>query len=145
MFAANRLTGTIPSCIGGLSQLTTLELFVNSMSGTIPASLGALGNLTALYLSANEFTGEIPSSLGSMMALEVRAGCLPHVGACVGGVAASAIGAYEQLSVVSCFVVGLTGLTGLTGLARQVLWLQRNRLVGTVPAGIAGLLQVEEL
>ena len=67
----NRLSGTIPSSLGGLTNLARLELSGNQLSGTIPSSLGGLTNLEWLRLQENQLSGTIPSSLGGLTNLEV--------------------------------------------------------------------------
>ena len=52
----NNLTGNLPSSLGNIANLDTLEFGRNHLSGNIPASLGALGKLTFLDLMLNEFT-----------------------------------------------------------------------------------------
>lgn len=42
----DQLVGTIPSSIGDLVSLTTLELGHNQLTGTVPASISTLVNLT---------------------------------------------------------------------------------------------------
>ncbi len=63
------LTGSIPSGLGDLSNLTTLNLSANQLTGSIPSGLGDLSNLTTLNLSANQLTGSIPSELGDLSIL----------------------------------------------------------------------------
>jgi len=56
----NQLTGSIPSEIGNLTNLTELVLAVNQLSGEIPESVGNLTNLISLDLRENQLSGEIP-------------------------------------------------------------------------------------
>ncbi|CAL5340946.1 hypothetical protein CsSME_00025155 [Camellia sinensis var. sinensis] len=60
------LTGTLPSSIGNLNQLTTLILIGCSFSGPIPDSIGSLQQLVFLALNANSFSGPIPPSIGNL-------------------------------------------------------------------------------
>jgi Leucine-rich repeat (LRR) protein len=46
--SSNNLTGTIPTELGNLSNLTRLYLSSNELTGTIPTELGNLSNLTTL-------------------------------------------------------------------------------------------------
>ncbi|MDC1119549.1 leucine-rich repeat domain-containing protein [Gammaproteobacteria bacterium] len=62
----NSLTGTIPSELGNLTKLTQILLFSNSLTGSIPSELGNLANLTYLQLSNNTLSGSIPSELGNL-------------------------------------------------------------------------------
>lgn len=67
--AANNLTGTVPSSIGNLTNLTQLQLFNNQLSGTIPSQIGNLVNLTSLGLENNQFSGTIPTAISNMTIL----------------------------------------------------------------------------
>ena len=60
----NQLTGTIPTALGGLSNLLELSLYNNQLTGQIPSELGGLINLQQLYLFENQLSGEIPAELG---------------------------------------------------------------------------------
>ncbi|CAI7770544.1 unnamed protein product [Closterium sp. NIES-54] len=67
----NRLTGSIPSGVGNLAELTTLVLWGNKLTGSIPAKIGNLVFLNALYLAPNNLTGSIPESIGNLLQLTV--------------------------------------------------------------------------
>ena len=60
------LSGSVPSAIVNLTQLTILDLNGYTLLGSIPASLGSLTTLTSIDLSSNRFTGSIPTQLGSL-------------------------------------------------------------------------------
>ena len=49
----NNLTGTIPSEIATLANLSTLDLHGNQLGGTIPLEIGNMASLTYLNLSYN--------------------------------------------------------------------------------------------
>ena len=66
----NRLSGSIPSALGGLTDLQFLYLYDNQLSGEIPTELGNLANLIVLSLWNNELRGEIPQDLTELTALE---------------------------------------------------------------------------
>nr|AAV33692.1 Hcr9-OR3A [Solanum pimpinellifolium] len=80
----NRFEGNIPSIIGDLIALRTLNLSHNRLEGHIPASLHQLSVLESLDLSYNKISGEIPQQLVSLKSLEVLnlshnhlVGCIP--------------------------------------------------------------------
>ncbi|WP_430817784.1 T9SS type A sorting domain-containing protein [Carboxylicivirga sp. RSCT41] len=63
---SNFLKGTLPSEIGNLIMLESLNLWINNLTGSIPEEIGNLINLTELFLDTNEFTGQIPASLSNL-------------------------------------------------------------------------------
>ena len=63
------MTGEIPTELGSLSNLETLDLGGNQLTGDIPTELGSLSNLQGLYLYDNELAGEIPHSLTGLTLL----------------------------------------------------------------------------
>ncbi|XP_038682118.1 probable leucine-rich repeat receptor-like protein kinase At5g49770 [Tripterygium wilfordii] len=60
------LNGSLPSSIGNLKKLTTLNLIGCSFSGHIPESIGSLPQLVVLYLNGNRFSGAIPPTIGNL-------------------------------------------------------------------------------
>ncbi len=66
----NRLSGSLPSELGQLTNLKKLWLSYNDLSGQIPVELGQLTNLEHLELSDNELSGPIPVELSKMTNLE---------------------------------------------------------------------------
>ncbi|XP_015056509.1 receptor-like protein Cf-9 homolog isoform X1 [Solanum pennellii] len=80
----NRFEGHIPSIIGDLVGLRTLNLSHNVLEGHISTSLQNLSVLESLDLSSNKISGEIPKQLESLTFLEVLnlshnhlVGCIP--------------------------------------------------------------------
>lgn len=65
----NNLTGSIPSVIGNLTNLTQLQLFNNQLSGGIPTQIGNLTNLTSLGLENNLLSGTLPTSISNLTIL----------------------------------------------------------------------------
>ena len=65
---SSKLTGTIPSTIGLLTKLVTLKLGPDKFVGTLPTSLGDLGSLTYFGVSHNSLTGSIPTELCALSA-----------------------------------------------------------------------------
>jgi hypothetical protein len=64
-FSENALHSTIPESLYGLLKLEKLYLYQNLLTGTISYELGKLWNLTTLHLSQNQLTGSIPNSITS--------------------------------------------------------------------------------
>ncbi|KAH0780676.1 hypothetical protein KY290_000274 [Solanum tuberosum] len=79
----NRFEGNIPSIIGDLIGLRTLNLSHNRLEGHIPASLHQLSVLESLDLSSNKISGEIPQQLASLKSLEVLNLSHNHLVGCV--------------------------------------------------------------
>ncbi|XP_057829292.2 receptor-like protein 47 [Cryptomeria japonica] len=61
--SVNNLTGDIPSVIGNLKSLHTLNLSDNGLTGEIPRSFGLLTELESLDLSNNKLHGRIPNEM----------------------------------------------------------------------------------
>jgi hypothetical protein len=70
-FGYNQLSSTIPAEIWTLSKLLFLYLDYNQLSGSIPNEIGNLKDLLGLLLNDNSFTGPIPSAIGYLTYLEV--------------------------------------------------------------------------
>ena len=65
----NELTGSLPSELGLLTQLTRFGLYSNQATGSLPTELGLLTKLRLVYLYDNALTGSVPSSLCSSGAI----------------------------------------------------------------------------
>ena len=67
-FEANSyLNGSLPTELGTLSTLKSLDLRDSSFSGSLPTELGSLSLVTVLDLSAaRNLTGTIPTELGKL-------------------------------------------------------------------------------
>lgn len=61
---------TLPTTLGLMSKLTTLELRKNSITNSIPSSFGLLTSLTRLSLYDNLLSGSIPSEMAQMTSLK---------------------------------------------------------------------------
>jgi len=116
----NGLTGMIPTELGGLRKLHTLDLWSNQLSGPVPAELGNLEDLRSLNLWFNELSGPIPVELGSLSNLEVL---YLHGNRLTGTIPPQ-----------------LGGLTSL----RQ-LWLASNQLTGSIPPDLGALSSLQRL
>ena len=81
-FSGKQLIDTIPSTLGLLTQLTSLDLFDNELTGTIPLTLGFLTQLDYLELYDNQFNGTIPSALCSISGIFIRIDCADFTCTC---------------------------------------------------------------
>ncbi|KAF8749626.1 hypothetical protein HU200_012644 [Digitaria exilis] len=68
-FSDNRISGEIPSSIGECQILEYLNISGNVLQGEIPSSLEKLNGLLVLDLSHNNLSGAIPEFLGTLRAL----------------------------------------------------------------------------
>lgn len=112
--SSNSISGYLPSSIGNLSGLTTLDVSNNQFTGTIPERIGRLENLRRLELQKNNFAGNIPETLGNLSSLiELHMGMNKF-----NGTIPSSIGNCKKL-------IALT--------------LEQNRLIGIIPKSLFGL------
>lgn len=61
----NKLTGTIPDCLGEFSALENFSVVHNLLSGELPSSLFDLPDLRRIHLTGNKLQGKIPDSFCS--------------------------------------------------------------------------------
>ena len=138
VFFANRLTGRIPSELGGLTNLRTLYLERNELTGAIPPELGNLANLRWLDLAENYLTGRIPPELGNLAHL---VGLVLHENDLIGAMPPE-LGNLTELRDLKLAANRLTDripseLGGLTNL--RTLYLGRNELTGAIPPELGNL------
>ncbi|XVE90652.1 hypothetical protein DITRI_Ditri20bG0094300 [Diplodiscus trichospermus] len=111
------LTGLVPSSLGNLTKLYSLNLKNNNFTGSIPSELMNLTQLTYLNLMANSLQGSVPSSIGDFRNLNIFTvrfdGEIPK-----------SIGNLKEL---------------------QLLNFSNNNLVGRIPLAIAKLTNLEAL
>ncbi|KAH1108499.1 hypothetical protein J1N35_012267 [Gossypium stocksii] len=69
--SCNRLTGEIPSEIGNLSEIRSLNLSHNNLTGHIPSIFSKLKQIESLDLSHNNLIGRIPTQLTELYTLAV--------------------------------------------------------------------------
>eukprot|EP00980_Cylindrotheca_fusiformis_P007191 scaffold1514_cov118-Cylindrotheca_fusiformis.AAC.11 len=62
----NRLSGSLPSSLFGLTNLAALFLGLNDLSGGISTEIGQLSNIQRLSLAKNSLGGSIPSEIGQL-------------------------------------------------------------------------------
>lgn len=69
--SVNKLSGSIPSSIGKLVGITSLNAALSALEGPIPSSIGDLYRLKEIYLDENKLTNEMPLALGNLTLLNV--------------------------------------------------------------------------
>jgi Leucine Rich repeats (2 copies)/Leucine rich repeat len=133
-FALNRLTGSLPTQIGQLTNLSSLVVAQNNLR-SLPSQIGQLTTLQSLDLSYNELSGYLISQIGQLTNLQDldlfyndMSGSLP-----------SQIGQMTSLIFLSVSDNALSGslpsqIGKLTNL--QYLYLSGNKFIGTVPDSV---------
>eukprot|EP00980_Cylindrotheca_fusiformis_P005110 scaffold1084_cov38-Cylindrotheca_fusiformis.AAC.1 len=140
----DELMGPIPSEIGHLQQLTSLEIFYNKFSGPIPSEIGHLQQLKSLELGLNTFSGPIPSEIGHLqqlksldLGLNTFSGPIP-----------SEIGHLQQLESLRLYQNKLSGpIPSEIGNLQQLksLELGLNTFSGPIPSEIGNLQKLQDL
>ena len=141
--AASNLSGSIPPELGSIAGLQELHLEGNELSGNIPSELGNLSNLRGLYLFDNRLSGNIPPELGNLKKLKEL---YLHENRLTGGIPLE----LGNLGNLRQFAVSMNDLTGpippeLGNL--ESLWglyISSNSLTGCVPAPLSSHLIVLE-
>jgi len=134
----NRLSGSIPTGLGNLTQLEWLDLSGNALSGSIPSQLGNLTQLYYLNLGTNALTGSIPAGLGNLTQLTAL---VLSTNALTGSIPPE----LGNLSVIKYLYLDRNRLTGrlptqLGSLAKLVaLFLEKNQLTGEIPVSFTNL------
>nr|XP_048328452.1 receptor-like protein 9DC3 [Ziziphus jujuba var. spinosa] len=133
-FGACRLSGLVPSSLGKLTKLTSLELSGNNFEGNqFPSFLQNLTQLTKLWLKECQLIGEIPAWLGNLTQL-TDVGL--HVNNMHGHIPSS-LGKLTRLTNLNLVENNFEGqipsfLQNLTQLT--VLWLGDNQFNGEIPS-----------
>ncbi len=126
------LSGSIPPELGNLTNLEVLEFDRVPLSGSIPPELGKLRNLRYLGLSRNQLSGQVPSELGNLTNLEVL---WLHFNANLSGSLPASLTDLDKLRIVN---LRGTGLCAPTDAAFQA-WLQgigsKSGVVNCDPVG----------
>ncbi|RKN03595.1 hypothetical protein D7036_13550 [Aquimarina sp. BL5] len=143
-FFDNNLVGEIPSSIGNLKSLRTLDVYSNKLSGIVPVEIGNLLALKELFLSGNNLSGNIPKSLGNLHQLLILDA---HDNNLYGEIPIE-LGSLQSLQTFSIADNKLTGsipreLGQLTNLKK--LFLYNNQLVGVLPVEVGNLKNLKSL
>ncbi|PRP83161.1 Receptor protein kinase-like protein [Planoprotostelium fungivorum] len=162
------LNGTIPSSIGSLINLTTLDLSTNSLAGPIPSSIGSLRSLQYLRLRSNRLDGPIPSTVGDLSSIRELdlsnnrlqgsiADTIGHLnsllsldlsGNRLNGSIPTSLGSLSSLTALDLSSNSLTGsIPSLIGniITLQSLNLYYNQLGGSIPSSFSNLSSLNNL
>ncbi|GFQ01517.1 receptor-like protein kinase 5 [Phtheirospermum japonicum] len=141
--SGKQITGTIPSTICQLKDLTSIDLSENNISGYIPTSLYNCSNLQRLDLSSNALSGTIPGEFYLMNKLRRL---FLHQNSLSGTIPTRLF----QMTGLQSLSLGYNNLSGqipkqLDFLGLQVLNLTHNRLDGTIPESIGMIAKLSAL
>jgi len=131
------ISGTVPSEVGLLTQITHLYLNYNSISGTIPSQLG-LTQITDLQLQQNSLSGTMPSEILMLSHITI----LGLDQNSLSGTVPSQLGLLSQITDLGLGKNSLSGsVPSEVGLLTKItwLWLSANFLSGTLPSELAQL------
>ncbi|PRP73257.1 putative LRR receptor-like serine/threonine-protein kinase [Planoprotostelium fungivorum] len=131
---ANSLSGSVPSSICSMSQMFYLNLYSNQLEGSIPPCISNLKALTNLYLNDNRLNGSIPSFASSLNIFVIHHNRLT-------GQLPSSLNNLNNLyffdasfNLLSGSLPDLTNLSHLTSLI-----ISNNSLSGVLPSSIMNL------
>jgi Leucine-rich repeat (LRR) protein len=143
----NNLTGSVPQKLYNITNLTYLGLGVNQLVGRIPSDIGnTLPNIQTIVLEGNKFEGPLPVSLVAAykhQALQFRdnafTGVVPSYWSLPDLVELD-LGA-NQLEAVDWSTVSIAK----SSTQLQRIYLDNNKIQGTLPNSIGFLTRLEQL
>ncbi|CAD6219227.1 unnamed protein product [Miscanthus lutarioriparius] len=164
------ITGAIPSVIGELSHLRSLDVSNNNVSGPVPTSVGNLTRLESLFMNNNNIYGTTASIFSNLLPLRrlrnldvsynLIIGAIPlaigslgqlqslNVSDNISGTIPPSIGnltLLEFLYMQDNFISGgiPLALSNLTSL--KVIEMSANKLTGQIPAELSNLRNIEAI
>ncbi|XP_029124851.1 LOW QUALITY PROTEIN: probable leucine-rich repeat receptor-like protein kinase At1g35710 [Cajanus cajan] len=140
----NHLHGSIPVQVGNLTQLVDLCLYNNSLTGSIPSTLGKLKNLQYLLLSFNRLEGTIPTELGNLTQLKE----FYLSNNLLNGSIPSTLGQLENLTILfldSNHIQGPIPVEFGNLKCLEKLFLSNNLLTGSIPPSLGKLKNLTDL
>ncbi|MCO5559035.1 hypothetical protein L7F22_012627 [Adiantum nelumboides] len=144
-FGHNNLSGSIPPEIGSLSKLVHFAAYENKLTDPILAELGKRQKLQSLKLFNTDYQeSSIPPEYGNLTALQD----LYMFGCNLSGSLPAELGQLQNLAVFNLIINGLSGSIppSLGRLNRLVkLHLYQNKLSGPIPPELGNLTTLKEL
>src|SRR6266496_34291 len=136
------LSGSIPIEIGKLQKLHYLDLSYNQLSN-IPSSIGNLINLTHLNLSNNQISGSIPSFIGNLINLQhldLNGNQFTSIPSSLGNLVNLQYLSISDNQLMGTIPSSIGKLVNLT-----TLYLYNNHLSGSIPFSIGNLVKLRYL
>jgi hypothetical protein len=132
IISKNNLSGALPSSLGNLTNLNSLDFRDNTLISSIPNSFGNFINIQSLYLSRNKLTGAIPSTFGNLSSLQILYLSSNQLTDTI----PSQLGSLVNLQKLDLGVNKFSGniplsFANLTSLVD--FWVESNQLVGNIP------------
>ena len=135
----NNLVGTIPEIFGqNLQSLSALTLHGNNIEA-LPSSMGSLTRLTSLNIGMNTFLGPLPASIGNLSNLRELYLAYTSVGSLP-----STFGSLTSLTALDLFAAGFTGAE-LIGSLSNLTFLNVAEGLGSLPASFGQLTNLRVL
>ncbi|CAM0909449.1 unnamed protein product [Alopecurus aequalis] len=148
----NLLHGSIPDDIGSkFPKLNVLSLNDNYFTGVLPSSLSNMSDLVTLLLENNRFSGYVPPTLGRLGALQFLhvADNRLEANGNKGWEFVTSLANCSQLQILvlsnNSFGGQLPGSVVNLSTTLQRLYLEDNRISGTIPVDIGNLVGLEIL
>ena len=134
------LTGSLPPSLGSISSLKNFRANDNFFQGTVPSTLGGLTNLQQLDLFNNTgLSGSLPSSLFGLSSLTRL-----DISNCSLGGPLRSIQAWASMSYLSLHTNSFTGpldFGSASSFAKMsVFYVQRCKLSGTIPPSLGTIM-----
>jgi Leucine-rich repeat (LRR) protein len=141
--SGNKITGSIPTALGGLYKLETLYLPDNHLTGGLKAELCTMGSIKDIDLQNNALSGALPTELNRFYSIESLrlshnnfTGEIPDLNAC------------HQLKFLyldhNKFSSDFPFSVALHGSLKEV-YLNNNQIKGTIPGEIEAVQGLEKL